>query len=107
MSLSIRWTARALSRVAEMADFLAERSPGAAARFVNDLFDRAGVLADNPRIGHAFHRAPNDNVRVFYFDKTRVYYVIDEATAEVIVMTVQHGRQRPLSLEGALADSNE
>jgi plasmid stabilization system protein ParE len=90
-----------------MADFLAERSPVAAAAFVADLFDRASVLADNPRIGHQFHGAPTDNVRVFYFDKTRVYYLVDDAKEEVIIMTVQRGRQNPLSLERALADGDE
>lgn len=90
-----------------MADFIADRSPRAAAALVSDTFDRVAVLADHPRLGRVYPTSPTDNVRILYLDRLRVVYVVDDALRRVAIMTVRHARQREESLEAALSDDDE
>ncbi|GDX81752.1 hypothetical protein LBMAG42_35630 [Deltaproteobacteria bacterium] len=98
MSAELVWSERALLRVTEIGDFIAERSPGAAARVVASLFDRVAVLADHPQLGIVFPGSPAAGVRILYIDKYRVFYLYDEAAARVVVLTIRHAPQAPLSL---------
>ncbi len=41
-------------RMTEIGDFIADRSPAAAARVIASLFDRVAVLADHPQLGIVF-----------------------------------------------------
>ena len=102
MTVELVWSERAMLRVAEIGDFIAERSAKAAARVIASLFEGVGVLADHPQIGTVFPGSPTAGVRVLYIDKYRVFYVHDEAAARVVILTVRHAPQAPLSLAQVL-----
>ncbi len=107
MSVELVWSERAMFRMTEIGDFIAERSPSAAARVLASLFDRVAVLADHPQLGIMFPGSPTAGVRILYVDKYRVFYLHDEAAAGVVVLTVRHAPQAPLSLEQVLAEEEE
>ena len=104
MTVALVWSDRALLRMAEIGDFLAERSPRAAEQLLASLFDRAEVLAEHPAMGVAFPGAANPDIRVLYLDKYRLFYSYDEVRACVTILTVRHAPQAPLSLEQVLDD---
>ena len=102
MSVELVWSERAMLRVTEIGDFIAERSPAAAARVVASLFDRVAALADHPQLGIVFPGSPAAGVRILYSDKYRVFYLHDEIAARVVILTLRHAPQAPLSLEQVL-----
>ena len=101
MSYTLLWSDRAISRVQDLADFVAQHSEGAARRLVEDLFDRVQVLSDHPQLGIRFPDSPTHNVRILYVDRMQVYGLLDDERRTISICTVQHGRQQPLSLEAA------
>jgi toxin ParE1/3/4 len=105
VSYTILWSDRALSRVQELADFVAQHSEVAARRLVEELFDRVQVLSDHPQLGIRFPDSPTHNVRILYVDRMRVYYLLNDEQRTISICTVQHGRQQPLSLEAAVEEA--
>lgn len=89
-------------RVREIGDFMAERSPAGAPGVVASLFDRVAVLADHPQLGIVFPGSLTAGVRILYIDKYRVFYLHDEAAARVVILTLRHAPQAPLSLDQVL-----
>jgi plasmid stabilization system protein ParE len=106
MSVELVWSERAMLRMTEIGDFIADRSPTAAARVIASLFDRVVVLADHPQLGIVFPGSPTAGVRILYIDKYRVFYLHDDAAARVVILTVRHAPQPPLPLE-QLRDEEE
>ncbi len=95
MPYRIVWSNRALLRVTELADFLAERSPPAAARVVARLFEGVEVLADHPRLAPAWSRLHDPNVRRLVLGEYLAWYEVVDEDDTVVILTVRHGAERP------------
>ena len=93
MNLEIVWSERAFMRVEELADFVAQRNPAAAASWVESLFERVETLGGTPRMGRVFRGSSNDNVREMLFGQYKVYYLHEEEHARITVLTVRHTRE--------------
>ena len=109
MTIELAWSDRALRRLEELGDFVAQRDPAAAARLVETLFDQVGRLADFPRMGRVFRGATTDSVREMLFGQYKVYYLLEEANPggrpeRVTILTVRHSREAPASLDAVLDD---
>ena len=96
MSFSVVWTEYALTRMEVLTDFIAAKSPIAAYRIIDDLFDRAAILGDQPEIGHALPTLNEPTIRVMYFGVYRLIYLVDHDARCVSVLTAQHGKELPL-----------
>lgn len=97
MSYQIVWTDRALSRLQEIGDHIAEENPAAARRVVERLLDRVAMLAEVPRSGPAYAEASEPELREVNVGKHRVIYRVIEASEQIDILTVRHGRQRLLA----------
>ncbi len=95
MPYRIVWSNRALNRVSELADFLAERRPPAAGKLVVRLFEGVEVLADHPRLAPAWSRLHDPNVRRLVLGDYLAYYEVADEDQTVIILTVRHGAERP------------
>jgi toxin ParE1/3/4 len=97
MLYRILWTDRALARLEEQADFIAAENPGAARRMLEQVFMRVDGLAEMPRSGRVYPGTDDLDLRELVVGAHRVIYRVAEQEQMIQVLTVRHGRQRPLS----------
>lgn len=92
--MRLRLTRRATSDLGDIADYVRERNPPAATRVRAVIIESLRDLLLFPRIGR---RQTVEGVRKIVTRRYRylIYYRIEEATEEVVVLTIQHpARQR-------------
>jgi toxin ParE1/3/4 len=87
--MKLRFTARAARDIAAIADYIHERSPGAARRVRAAILHSLQDLVSFPKVGRA---QSVEGVRKLVTRKYLylVYYTIDEAAEEIIILTIQH-----------------
>ena len=92
MGLTIRFDTRALADLAEIRDYLVERSPSGAERVRIHLVDTIERLADFPFLGRS-----TDEPEVRVMPLTRYPYLVFYAVLddEVIILHVRHGAREP------------
>jgi plasmid stabilization system protein ParE len=88
--MRVRYSRRALSQLASVNEYLAERNPAGAANVTASVRRTIARLAEMPFLGKATEVA---EVRVIVEPEYlyRVFYVINDG--EVLVLRVLHGRQ--------------
>lgn len=89
-------------RLAEVEEFMAQRSRRHATRVVNEIIRRISTLATLPRRGRAVPEIQDVDTREVIVDDYRVMYAVNDAERRVEVLTVVPAR-RPFS-PGDLAD---
>ena len=97
--MRVVWAPRAITRAAEIAGYIAEDRPGAAARWVQDLFAKVAGLRQQGRRGRKVPELNRDEVRELLFGEYRIIYRLDPK--RIVILTVRHGRRRwePSELE--------
>jgi toxin ParE1/3/4 len=87
--MKLRFTPRATRDLTEIADYIHERSPGAALRVRAAILETLQHLILFPEIGR---RQTVPGVRRLVTRKYSylIYYSIDEAASEIIILTIQH-----------------
>ncbi|MCK0197413.1 type II toxin-antitoxin system RelE/ParE family toxin [Ancylobacter sp. 6x-1] len=92
--MRIVWTRRYLNELAAIGDYVAEHSPRAAAKLVNDIHSKTGRLLEaNPFIGRAGEIAGTRELVIPGTPYIVAYRVTDTS---IEVLFVQHGaRQWP------------
>ena len=92
MGLTVRFDARALADLAEIRDYLVERSPTGAERVRLHLVETIDRLADFPFLGRA---TDESGVRVLAL--TRYPYLVFYAVIgnDVVILHVRHGAREP------------
>ena len=86
----------ALDRAQVLMDFIGGTDPHVARRIINELFDRVGLLATTPFLGRALEGKSDPTIRQMIFGRYRVTYQVRETVNDVVVLTVQHTRERAL-----------
>ena len=81
----------ALDRVSDIARYIAKDNPGAAERWVNELFDSVARLADFPESGRVVPEVGVRRIREVIFG---AYHVIYSVKDKVEILTVRRGSQR-------------
>jgi toxin ParE1/3/4 len=87
--MKLRFTLRAIQDLAEIADYIHARSPAGARRVRAAILASLQHLTLFPRIGRAqtmkgVHKLVTRKYPYF------VYYTVDEAAEEVVILTIQH-----------------
>ena len=93
--MKLRFTARALADIAEIADFIRAENPQAAEKVRASILESLRNLTLFPRAGRSQSVA---GVRKLVTRKYRyvVYYCPDDAQDDVVILSVQHGaREHP------------
>lgn len=100
MSHFVRITARALSEIDEALDWIAERSPSAATRWLDKLMEAVDSLEENPeRCGLAPESDwyPGELRQLLYGRRRGIYRVLFEVRERTVyILRVRHGAQHLL-----------
>lgn len=89
--MELKWTARALSDLVRLHDFLAPESKSAAARVVQALTKAPRVLLTNPRIGEQLFQFEPREVRRILARQYELRYEIQGDT--IYLLSVWHTRE--------------
>jgi len=88
------WTAQAWERLLEIETFIAEDSPGAAAKLVDKLIAPADALACHPDRGRRLPEMPGSGLRELIVQKYRIVYRPRRQVIEVLTVFEGHRRLR-------------
>ncbi len=88
--MKVEWSPLALERVEDIAQYIAQDNPDAAARWVVELFDTVERLADFPESGRVVPEVGIRRIREVIFGAYRVIYSVRD---KVDVLTVRRGNQ--------------
>jgi len=92
--MKLRLTPQAARDLANIGDYLWERSPGAALRVRDAILQSLENLSLFPELGR---KQEGEGVRKMITRRYsyRVYYITDEATDEIIVIAIRHPARKP------------
>ncbi|WP_339409619.1 type II toxin-antitoxin system RelE/ParE family toxin [Pseudomonas sp. EA_35y_Pfl2_R5] len=88
--MKIVWSPLALERVEDIAQYIAEDKPAAAAKWVNKLFATIERLADFPESGRIVPEIGAQRIREVMFGAYRVIYSVKD---QVDILTVRRSNQ--------------
>jgi toxin ParE1/3/4 len=91
--MKLRFTPRAVENLAEIADYIHERNPAAAIRVRGAIYESLQNLILFPHVGR---RQKAEGVRRFVTHKYSylVYYIVDEAAEEIVILNIKHPARR-------------
>jgi plasmid stabilization system protein ParE len=92
--MKLRLTPRAAHDLADIGDYLSERSPGAALRVRDAILQSLQNLSLFPELGR---KQEEEGVRKMVTRRYsyRIYYMTDEAADEIIILAIRHPARRP------------
>jgi toxin ParE1/3/4 len=87
--MKLRFTPQATQDLSRIAEYIRAENPSAAARVRTSILESLQVLTEFPRIGR---RQSIEGVRKHVARKYGylVYYAIDDAAAEVVILAIRH-----------------
>lgn len=88
--MKIVWSPLALERVEDIAQYIAEDKPAAAAKWVDELFSTVERLADFTESGRIVPEVGAQRIREVIFGAYRVIYSVKE---QVDILTVRRSNQ--------------
>jgi toxin ParE1/3/4 len=88
--VKVEWSPLALERVEDIAQYIAQDNPDAAAQWVTELFDTVERLAEFPESGRTVPEVGVHRIREVIFGAYRVIYSVKD---KVEVLTVRRGSQ--------------
>ena len=89
--MKVVFTRRAERDLEEIADFIAQDSPGRAVSFVSELRERALRLADAPRAFPLLPRFEASGARRRVHGRYLIFYRIDAEA--ILILSIMHGAQ--------------
>jgi toxin ParE1/3/4 len=91
--MKLRFTPRALENISAIADYLRSRNPAAAQRVRAAIYESLQDLILFPRVGRL---QQTEGVRKFVIPRYAylIYYAVDDAAEEIIVLSVKHSAQK-------------
>ena len=88
--MKVIWSPLAIEKLEVIAKYIALDKPSAADKWVNDVFDRADLLASQPKLGREVPELLGSNFREVVFGNYRIIYNVGN---EVNILTVRNSRQ--------------
>lgn len=89
--MRIRWSPLAVDRVSEIADYIAQDDPLAAARWIHSLFDRVNQVKDFSKSGRFVPEINRKDIRELIYGNYRIIYRTEPKV--VSILTVRHSKQ--------------
>lgn len=87
---TIIWTEEAERWLKDIYDYIAQDNPDAAMRVVEDIYQRAQILASFPQIGHKYRMEPEGEIRILLYGHYRIAYLI-RGVDRMHILGVFHG----------------
>lgn len=88
--MRIVWSPLAIERVEDIAQYIAEDKPGAAAEWVDGIFDTVERLADFPESGRVVPEVGGRRIREVIFGTYRIIYSVRD---QIDILTVRRSSQ--------------
>lgn len=89
--MRIVWSPLAVDRVAEIADYIAQDNPDAAAQWVEATFAAVGRLETFPESGRMVPEIRRKDFRELMHGNYRIVYRIEKE--QISILTVRHAKQ--------------
>jgi len=89
--MKIAWSPLAIDRTTEIAEYIAQDNPTAAAKWVENLFERVQLLKSSPKSGRIVPETHRDDIRELIYGNYKIIYRVERE--KVSVLTVRHGKQ--------------
>ena len=87
---NIVWTEEAERWLKDIYDYIVQDNPVAAMKVVEDIYERAQVLATFPQIGHKYRTEPEGEIRLLLYGHYRIAYLI-KGRGRIDIIGVFHG----------------
>ena len=84
------WTEEAERWLKDIHDYIAQDNPIAAMKVVEDIYEKAQVLATFPQIGHKYRTEPEGEIRLLIYGHYRIAYLI-RGQGRIDIIGVFHG----------------
>ena len=88
--MKVVWSPLALDKLETTAKFIALDKPSAADKWVNDIFDRTGLLGSQPELGREVFELLGSHHRELIFGNYRIIYKVGN---EIKILTLRNSRQ--------------
>jgi plasmid stabilization system protein ParE len=89
--MKVIWSPLAVDRASEIADYIAQDKPSAAAKWVETLFGKVEQSRSSPEIGRVVPEMRNEQFRELLYGHYRIIYRVDKK--RVSILTIRHGKQ--------------
>ena len=89
--MKVAWAPLAIDRVAEIAAYIAQDNPPAAAKWIHKIFARVGQLPRFPASGRQLPETARADIRELTWGNYRIIYRVE--AHQVCVLTVRHTKQ--------------
>ena len=103
--MRLNWSPLAISRLSEIAKYIARDNPVAAERWVNKIFALVNELSDFPERGRVVPEINNTIIREIISGNYRVIYKLEDR--EVSILTVRHVKRLLSEEELSQSQSNQ
>jgi len=92
--MKLHFTARAAKDIVEIADYIRTENPPAALRVRGAILEAIALVSSFPKLGR---RQSVEGVRKLVTRRFPylIYYRLDEASDEIVVLTIQHAARKP------------
>ena len=91
--MKLRFTPRAIANIVEAIDYIRERNPAAAKRVRAAIYDSLQRLILFPYVGRQ-QKTPGVRKIVTRKYAYLVYYLVDEAVGEIVILSIKHPARR-------------
>ena len=88
--VEINWTRESEVWLREIYRYIAVDDPQAAARTVSNIYEKAHLLGDYPRMGYRYEPEQSRDVRILLYQHYRITYLI-KPNGNIDILGVFHG----------------
>jgi plasmid stabilization system protein ParE len=89
--MKLTWSPLAISRVSEIAGYIAKDNLLAAEEWANNIFELVEGLSEFPEIGRTVPEIKNKMFRELISGNYRIIYKYENT--QILILTVRHGKQ--------------
>ena len=89
--MRIIWSPLTVDRASEIADYISQDKPAAAAKWIDTVFSKVEQLKSSPEIGRIVPEINDSQLRELFYGNYRIIYRIE--AKQISILTIRHGRQ--------------
>ena len=86
----ISWTRESELWLKDIYDYIAVDDPGAAARTIFAIYEKAQLLRNHPQLGHKYETEQSSEIRILLYEHYRITYLI-KPDGNIDILGVFHG----------------
>jgi toxin ParE1/3/4 len=86
----INWTRESEIWLKDIYDYIAADNPNAAARTILNIYEKAHLLRNHPRLGHRYEAEQSREIRILLYEHYRITYLI-KPDGNIDILGVFHG----------------